>query len=178
MSAHRQPITLEADTLRFNPAPPVGSDTLTSTPPEAGAEPKEEPVDQPAYVKSVTGQVVYNVPENLRKSRTQGIQLVISDTKTDLELRQVIDDPGVRKGDFVRVAPRLRATLTGRAFQIDTVGPTVRSLEPGEVTQWRWQITPKEGGEQDLYLELFRLPSDSAAEPASVKSYHKRFPST
>ncbi len=72
--------------------------------------------------------------------------------------------PGV--GEVVeaqaRVSDRVKASLVGAAFDIELISPTVQLLGTDTANIWRWRVTPKEAGEQALYVELFAMTGEDA----------------
>ncbi|MEO9969004.1 MAG: hypothetical protein ABJG15_04095 [Hyphomonadaceae bacterium] len=60
------------------------------------------------------------------------------------------------------VSDRVKASLVGAAFDIDLQSPEIQLLGNDEANTWRWRVTPKESGEQVLFVELFAMIGEDA----------------
>lgn len=61
-----------------------------------------------------------------------------------------------------RVSDRVKASLVGAAFDIELVSPQLQLLGADAPNVWRWRVTPKEAGDQRLYVELFAMVGEDA----------------
>ena len=61
-----------------------------------------------------------------------------------------------------KVSERVKASLVGTAFEIELQSPEVQLLGADTENRWLWLVTPKEEGDQSLYVELFALVGDDA----------------
>ncbi|HVI83550.1 MAG TPA: hypothetical protein VM717_12530 [Chthoniobacterales bacterium] len=98
--------------------------------------------------------IAFNAPASLGYGETIGIQLRLSTNKTPGELADMIHEPGQRETSSVKISNEMDARLTGEAFQITAVRPERQAVSASGVTQWNWDITPKQLGQQRLHLTL------------------------
>lgn len=60
------------------------------------------------------------------------------------------------------VSSSVQAQLSGQAFDIEIITPATQRLSPLTENVWRWKVTPKEVGSQELVIELFALMGTEA----------------
>lgn len=61
-----------------------------------------------------------------------------------------------------QVLEKAQATLSGSAFDIEIVSPSVQTISPVTENIWRWRVTPLETGTHELRIELFALENNEA----------------
>jgi hypothetical protein len=98
--------------------------------------------------------IAFNVPSSLGYGRTSGIKLELSAKKAPEELAGMIHEPGATETASVKISNEMDARLTGEGFQITAVRPERQAVSANGVTQWNWDIKPKQLGPQRLHLTL------------------------
>jgi hypothetical protein len=73
-----------------------------------------------------------------------------------------------------KAAERMRARLTGEDFKIEALDSEIQPLTSGEVTTWRWDVTPTKWGRRTLHLSVEALFIVQHREtPKTVHSYDR-----
>ncbi|MCP5245560.1 MAG: hypothetical protein H6937_06260 [Burkholderiales bacterium] len=103
------------------------------------------------------GNIVFNPPEKMNIDETRQIQLLLGMKETIEQLKQMIEEKGIKDGDRIRVSDRMEARLTGLNFNILAITPEEQGITRTEITKWKWEIKPKSGGQQELHLTLAAL---------------------
>ena len=98
--------------------------------------------------------IAFNTPGSLGYGRTVSIELKLSANKTPDQLSDMIQEPGEKQTDTVKISNEMDARLTGEQFQITAVRAERQAVSAAGVTQWTWDITPKQLGQQRLHLTL------------------------
>ena len=105
--------------------------------------------------------LAHETPERAKFGRPFDVTLAIDGTGGD-NAREALPGRGniVEGEGFVGV--KAQATLSGAAFDIEATTPDAQTVSPLTQNVWRWRVTPRETGSQQLTLELFALDGDEA----------------
>jgi hypothetical protein len=121
--------------------------------------------------------IAFNAPSRMRRGKPIGIHLVLhpsSKREDSIAVKASVMEPeGERRYDRVPVAPFAEARLTGAKFDIQAVNSSRQSVGRRSPTEWRWLVTPREGGTQKLYLTLEVFTPDERESP--VYTYTKNY---
>ncbi len=112
-----------------------------------------------------TGNIAFNTPPRMNLEETAYIQLLLDLTKSVEDLKQKIEEKGLKEGDTIRVAPQMQALLIGSKFDITPITPEIQPITKQAVTEWKWEISPKQVGDHELHLTLnaiVKLEGDKA----------------
>lgn len=105
--------------------------------------------------------LAHETPERAKFGRPFDVTLAIDGTGGD-NAREALPGRGniVEGEGFVGV--KAQATLSGAAFDIEATTPEAQTVSPLTQNVWRWRVTPRETGSQQLTLELFALDGNEA----------------
>lgn len=98
--------------------------------------------------------IVFNTPGIVGYGSTATIELKLSATKTPDQLSDMIDQPGVKETASVKISNEMEARLVGEQFAITAVTKELQPVSATGLTQWTWDIAPKQLGQQELHLSL------------------------
>jgi hypothetical protein len=141
--------------------------------PRVEAEAKSSEVDE-ILASLSTGSIAFNAPEKMKLGDTTTIQLLLSPRETIDQLRQKLDAAGKKLGGAVLVADVMQATLYGRGFDVHPLAPERQAVSESAQTEWRWDITAKEPGEQELRLTISVVITVKGHEaPRVLDVYHR-----
>ena len=141
----------------------VGEGIRKGIPADKANEAAARGLDKAATVPSVvdrlrdempSGNIAFNAPSSVGFGRTASIELKLSASKTSTELAGMIHEPGATETASVKISNEMEARLTGEQFQITAVRAERQAVSATGVTQWTWDITPKQLGQQRLHLTL------------------------
>ncbi|WOR13589.1 hypothetical protein RYZ27_07375 [Hyphomonas sp. FCG-A18] len=105
--------------------------------------------------------LAHETPERAKFGRPFDVTLAVDGTGGD-NAREALPGRGniVEGEGFVGV--KAQATLSGAAFDIEATTPEAQTVSPLTQNVWRWRVTPRETGSQQLTLELFALDGNEA----------------
>ncbi len=104
----------------------------------------------------------------LRLSQQEPPQKLEEELQSQLKGQQV-------EAHQVKIAPVMEASLTGETLSISPQEPTTQVIDP-KMTEWRWYVTPKRGGERELHLTLsVILDIDGKDRRHTIKTFDKTF---
>lgn len=122
-------------------------------------EPTALPTADPAEIASAAlaeleqGQILYNPPAEMQLGERERVEVRISlDAAQDLA--QDLQGSGEPVQESIPVARFMTVRLTGPAFEIIPLSSPEQVVADDAYTQWSWDITPLEGGEQRLSLTV------------------------
>ena len=105
--------------------------------------------------------LAHETPERARFGRPFDVTLAIDATGDDSATDALPGSGNVVEGEGL-VGVKARATLSGASFDIEETTPLTQKISPVTENVWRWRVTPREAGNQQLILELFALDGDEA----------------
>lgn len=103
---------------------------------------------------------VFTTPPSMRFEDTTDIELLVSPSKNAEQLKSELTEQGQSGQAATQYSKTMEAQLVSHGFNIAQVGPATQLVEVGRTTRWKWQIKPKEGGEQRLDLTLTAVLGD------------------
>lgn len=105
--------------------------------------------------------VAHETPERARFGRPFDVTLAVDGTGDDSATDALPGRGNIVEGEGF-VGAKARATLSGASFDIEATTPVTQKISPLTENVWRWRVTPREAGNQQLILELFALEGDQA----------------
>lgn len=148
---------------------------LPSSPPTASGPLGLQQVDG-LMSEAMLGSIAYNVPASMRLNETTHIQVLISPSLSEDDLQKRIRASGPVASAQISVTTRMKAELRTSdpdAFDIlalhDNAEQLLSTVEP---TEWTWSVRARKGGQQTLFLTVYRLIEYAGKENwRTVKSY-------
>lgn len=118
--------------------------------------------------------IVFNIPDTMRTSQTQSIQLFLSGSAMTEELQKQITASGSLISGQVQISNLLDARLTGVNFQIEAVTPEQQAVGTTRISHWEWRVTPTRRGAQQLELTINAiLRIDGVDREVSIKTFDR-----
>ena len=105
--------------------------------------------------------IAHETPSEARFNRAFEVTLAIDATGDDSAADALPGDGNIVEGE-AQILDKAQATLSGAAFDIELVSPSIQTVSPVTENVWRWRVTPFETGRHPLRLELFALENDEA----------------
>jgi len=105
--------------------------------------------------------VAHETPDSARFGRPFDVTLAVDATGDDSATEALPGRGNIVEGEGF-VGAKARATLSGASFDIEATTPTTQKISPLTENVWRWRVTPREAGNQQLILELFAMDGDQA----------------
>ena len=146
---------------------------------EAAARGLDKAATAPAAVDRLRdempyGNVAFNTPSIVNYGSTTTIELKLSATKTPEQLASMIDQPGATETASVQISNEMEAHLIGDQFQITPINKERQPVTANGLTQWAWDIAPKELGEQTLHLTLDAIiKNGDHEEPYTLQTFNR-----
>ena len=146
-------------------AAPTSADT-TPHPTTGGGivtAPQPTPTDgHPRYARAIDkvlrdlplANAAFNAPTTMHLNEPTVIQLLLSGERPIRELKDKITALGEKQGATLKASDSMEAHLTGAGFTIEPVTPAVQLVSGEGVTEWKWEVEPKEAGKRRLHLTL------------------------
>ena len=134
---------------------PIPTDHSTAKPPT--------PSDELSQIDKVLaslpmGNMAFNVPAAVEIGQTFSVRLILSPTKSIAQIQEELDRSlpprQSHESAQVRLTSQMEARMTGQNFEIVEVTPEILAVSGSEDTQWTWDVTPKQGGPQQLHLTV------------------------
>lgn len=174
-------LTHEEDTARVQfqaappppPPPPPPSPVPPPPPPPAPPPGAVDPVDR-EISRLPWANVAFHVPETMTLRKASEVRLVMSAQRSIKQLKKKVTELGNVDGARIKYSPRMEARLTGTGFEIEAVTPEIQAVGGQKITEWRWEVTPTETGDQRLHLTLSAIivVGDSDT-PYSVRTFDR-----
>jgi hypothetical protein len=129
-----------------------------------------------ALTQLPTGYVGFNTPEKAHVGKQFIVEAKLSLRLPKEEIQVLIDEPGKREVESLKIAKRMVATLEGGlAFDISPSGPQQQWISERETSDWVWQVTPKTVGEQTLVLSFDAIISlDGKEDKRKFNTFKRR----
>jgi hypothetical protein len=156
-----------------------GGGRLTPSP-TAIAKPASSLEDVDAALKKLDwGQMAFDVPEKLRLEQTALIHLLISPAHTAEQLtnaiREQTSEPVKIESARIQISGMMEAKLVGSAFDIQSITPEApQMVSRTEPTEWKWEIRPRQSGQQSLHLTLNAIIRfDDKERPRVIRTFDR-----
>lgn len=137
------------------------------------------PFDIDAYLASLPeGAIAFNAPETIEVETPVRLRLVVQPGVSEPQIAvehaasATPSEQGPVQTATTLLAPELEARLVSSTLQVVALDPERQSVSASLPTEWRWDITAKQGGEQALALSLFAIPPDQGS-PRRVKTFER-----
>jgi len=119
--------------------------------------------------------ISFNAPDSININESALIHLVLAVEETIDNLKKLIEAEGEKIGARIRVSNNMEARLTGYNFQITAITPEVQAVSRKGTTEWKWEIKPKEGGEQTLHLTISAvLNVEGTSIPKTIRTFDRK----
>ncbi len=105
--------------------------------------------------------IAYAAPQSAQFARPFDVSIAIDGTGDDSAADALPSGSEITE-DTALVTERVRASISGSAFNIEALSPEIQKLSPMTENVWRWRVTPREAGEQELAVELFGFDGEDA----------------
>lgn len=105
--------------------------------------------------------IAYAAPEKAQFARPFEVTVAIDATE-EADPAAVLPSGTRQVEDTARVTEKVRATISGAAFDIETITPDTQIISDQAVNVWRWKVTPRNAGSQELVVELFGFRGEDA----------------
>jgi hypothetical protein len=125
------------------------------------------------------GQMAFDVPEKLRLEQTALIHLLISPAHTAEQLtnaiREQTTEPVKIESARIQISGMMEAKLVGSAFDIQAITPEApQMVSRTEPTEWKWEIKPRQSGQQSLHLTLNAIIRfDDKERPRVIRTFDR-----
>ena len=176
-------LTHEEDTARvlFESAPPPPPPP-PAPPPEPPPPPPPPPPGPPppGVVDPVAREIrklewaniAFHVPETMTLRKASEVRLVLSARHSIKQLKKKVTELGNVDGARIRYSNTMKAHLTGTGFDIEPVTEEIQVVSGQHITEWRWEVKPKETGDQRLHLTLTAIIVVKGSDKAySVRTF-------
>jgi hypothetical protein len=148
--------------------------------PTAVAKPASSLEDVDAALKKLDwGQMAFDVPEKLRLEQTALIHLLLSPAHTVEQLtnaiREQTTEPVKIESARIQISGMMEAKLVGSAFDIQPITPEApQMVSRTEPTEWKWEIKPRQSGQQSLHLTLNAIIRfDDKERPRVIRTFDR-----
>ncbi len=177
-------LTHEEDTARVQfqstspppPPPPPPPSPVPPPPPPPPAPPPPGAVDPVAREIKKLGwaNIAFHVPEAMTLGKASEVRLVLSAQHSLKQLKKKVTELGNVDGARIRYSDSMKAHLTGTGFEIEPVTEEVQAVSGEHITEWRWEVKPKETGDQRLHLTLTAIIVVKGSDkPYSVRTFDR-----
>ncbi len=120
------------------------------------------------------GNIVFNAPKLMRFKETETIELLLSNSMSEPQLRAELEKVTEVDSARVRISNRMEARLSGKGFQIEALVPETQSISSEGVAKWKWDVTATGGGSQHLHLTLSAILTVSGRDtPFVIRTYDR-----
>ena len=124
------------------------------------------------FSKLDPGQIAFGAPSHMGYGETKQASLVLSKTKSIVELEQTLKETGIERGHTIKVADIMEAHLSGSDFEILLVTPEVQAISGRETTEWKWDIKPKDFGRLPLHLSVnAKITLDGQERTRTIRTF-------
>ena len=120
------------------------------------------------------GKIAFNTPTTMKVDETKTLQLVLSPSDPEAELKKAITEPGPINLRKIQWANRMEADLVSSGFKVTPITPKQQGVTTNGGAQWEWQIQAQQAGRQSLHLTLDALLKvDGEITPVAVQTFNE-----
>lgn len=105
--------------------------------------------------------IAHETPTSASFNRSFEVTVAIDATGDDTAADALPGEGNIVEGE-AQVLDKAQATLSGSAFEIDLISPSVQTVSPVTENVWRWKVRPTRTGMHELRIELFALDGADA----------------
>jgi hypothetical protein len=129
-----------------------------------------------ALARLQAARVAFNTPEKARVGKQFVVEAKLSTHLSGEKMKVLLEEPGKREIEALKVSDRMAATLSGgAAFDISPSGPKEQWVSSNETTDWDWQVTPKSVGAQFLILSFdARVTVNGHEDIRNINTFKRR----
>jgi hypothetical protein len=114
--------------------------------------------------------MLINAPHAMRVGVAEPFVLRIASAGQSAGMAENLPASGQSTTSVFHVTPKIHATLAGSGFTIQSTSPEMQVIGGGTFTEWSWQVTPTESGDQELVVSIEVVLKEG------VKAIPKRWP--
>jgi hypothetical protein len=163
----------------------------TGTPPTTSASPSAAPSGSAGLTNALEevdatlkkldlGDIAFKVPERLPLRQHATVVLLLSPTQSAAQLtatlrQETAAGEKVESAERIQISGLMEAKLAGPAFEIRAITPEEpQMVSRTEPTEWKWDVTPKQPGQQSLHLTINAIVKfDGANHPRTIRSFDR-----
>ena len=126
------------------------------------------------------GDIAFKVPERLPLRQHATVVLLLSPTQNAAQLtatlrQETATGEKVESAERIQISGLMEAKLAGPAFEIRAITPEEpQMVSRTEPTEWKWDVTPKQPGQQSLHLTINAIVKfDGANHPRTIRSFDR-----
>lgn len=105
--------------------------------------------------------IAHETPSSARYNRSFEVTVALDATGDTTAADALPGDGNIVEGE-AQVLEKAQAILSGPAFDIQPISPSIQTVSTVTENVWRWKVTPLETGMQTLRIELFALENNEA----------------
>lgn len=106
------------------------------------------------------GMAAFDPPRDMVKGQASEVRLAIGPEDEATRIKSLAGDQGKAVTASIEIGAKMRARLTGRAFDIDPDIPVDLEMGRSRRKVWTWDVTPKRQGTHPLSAEITVLATD------------------
>ncbi len=145
------PLATATRAVSASPTPPFV--ILPTTGPTAPAVPDWNAIVKEELDKLQIGQLLFNPPAGMTLGETDRVVARLSENLAE-NITADIQGRGVPQVEPIRVGTFMKVRLAGDKFDITALNNEEQIVAGDHFTEWAWDVTPNEPGEQTLHLTV------------------------
>ncbi|MFD2205607.1 hypothetical protein [Kiloniella antarctica] len=114
------------------------------------------------------------VPPKQKTNDTAQVKVSLRLAGTIELLKLSIANEALKTGSKVKINDTMAVLLSGDAFKITPRGPAEQPVFKNQNTEWKWEIRPKQAGQQELHFTVIAFFSvDGKRTSHAIKNFDK-----
>lgn len=105
--------------------------------------------------------VAHETPSSAVFGRAFTVTLSLDATGDDSATDSLPGTGNIVEGE-AQVSQTVQALVSGESFEVEAITPVTQRVSPLTENVWRWKVTPRAIGDQELMIEMFALLDDEA----------------
>ncbi len=105
--------------------------------------------------------VAHETPSSAVFGRAFTVTLSLDATGDDSATDSLPGTGNIVEGE-AQVSQTVQALVSGESFEVEAITPITQRVSPLTENVWRWTVTPRAVGDQELVIEMFALLDDEA----------------
>lgn len=105
--------------------------------------------------------VAHETPKSAVFGQAFTVTLSLDATGDDTATDSLPGTGNIVEGE-ARVSQTVQALVSGESFEVEAITPATQRVSPLTENVWRWKVTPRAVGNQELMIEMFALLDDEA----------------
>ncbi len=120
------------------------------------------------------GNIVFNAPKAMQFKETRTIELLLSNSVSEQQLRAELEKVERIESARVRISNQMEARLSGAGFRIEAILPEKQAVGSEDIVKWKWDVTATEVGSHRLHLTLSAILTVSGRDtPFVIRTYDR-----